>query len=90
MNIFFWLTGAIITNIAARVALAIGLSVVSYVGFDYLLATVFNNLKTVMLGVPGIALQFLGLAGIDTALNYIFSAWSARIAIAALTRWKFS
>lgn len=90
MNIFFWLTGAIISNIVARIFLALGISVVSYVGLDALLNAAYAQIKDLFFLLEPRALNLFGLAGIDTAMNYIFSAYLARVTITSLVRWRLS
>jgi hypothetical protein len=90
MNIFFWLTGAIISNVVARVLLALGVSFVSYVGLDALLNAAYSQIKDLFFLLEPKALNLFGLAGIDTAMNYIFSAYVARLTISSLVRWRVS
>lgn len=88
----FALTGALISGILFKVLVSLGLSTLTYVGFDAFLNFVLSYVQTsIMSGsFPDIALNLMGLFGFDKAVNLIISAYSARIAMASLSKLRLS
>lgn len=83
-----WLvfTSAVATNIVARILLALGISYVSYTGLSALLSYVLSFVSDSMSSVPYATLCIMGRMDIDLAINLIFAAFTARIAISSLRK----
>lgn len=81
MNPWAFLTIGVIGSIAKRVLSALGVGVVSYVGFDQLLQFVRDQLEYQIGQMPLSVLQLAGLANVDIAINIVFSAYSISITL---------
>lgn len=81
MNIWAFLTVGIIGSIAKRVLSALGIGVVSYVGFDQLLSYVLGRLKHHLSELPAAALSLAGKANVDIAINIVFSAYAVSLTL---------
>jgi len=84
--------GAALPSLIGRILLALGIGLVSYtgltVGTNYLSQYIITNLQ----GAPAIMAGFLGWVGIDSALNLIFSTFTACLALKtfskmSITKW---
>jgi len=85
---WFAFTTAIASNLVARILLALGVSFITYSGFDVLLQGVFMHTQLLLTqsGVSYITLCFMGRMGIDQFINIIISAYTARLALTSLRR----
>lgn len=83
-NIFRYFGAAVAANLVARILMTLGISFVTYTGFDTVLSYAFNMVKSSITGLPHDVLCFLGLASVDIALNLLFSAYACRIAMTAM------
>lgn len=67
---------SVLTTVSGKVISALGLSFISYVGFNeiqgYLLSTVQNQIG----GIPDIALNLAYIAGLGVCLNWIFGTFA--------------
>lgn len=88
MNVWAWLTSSVIVNVVARVLLALGVSVVSYTGFSYLLSQITTQIHSFLSGFSADVLNVLGMCRIDLAINLVLSAWAARIALTSLKSFR--
>lgn len=70
----------------ARVFVALGLSLVTYVGMDTVITQVTNYAVNAWGGLPAATLQLAGLAGIGEALSIIMGAIATRVLIWQMTR----
>lgn len=85
---FRFFTALFVGGIARTVLTAIGIGIVSYVGFDALLTQVTSAVRTNVSGLPQMMLQLAGMAKIDIGINIIFSAYAMRIAMIPLKRMR--
>ncbi len=83
---FAQLLMAMVSPLVARVFLALGLSMVSFVGMDLLMNQVIAHAQNAWGGLPAGILQLAGLAGIGQALGIIMGAVLTRVMIWQLTR----
>lgn len=83
-NVFRYFGAAVAANLVARILMSLGVSFVTYTGFDAVLSYAFNMVKNSISGLPNDILCFLGLASVDIALNILFSAYACRIAMTAM------
>jgi hypothetical protein len=83
-NVFRFFGAAVAANLVARILMSLGVSFVTYTGFDTVLNYAFGMVKTSITGLPHNILCLLGLASVDIALNLLFSAYACRIAMAAM------
>lgn len=81
MNVWGFLTISVIGSIAKRVLSALGIGVVSYVGFDQLLQFVRNQMEYQLGKFPSAVLQLAGMANVDIAVNIVFSAYAISISL---------
>ena len=88
INIFRMFGALAAGNLVARVLIALGISFVTFQGFDVVLATATTSLKSLFIGMPGNVAALLGLADVDFAINLILSAYAARIAMMALRQMR--
>lgn len=72
--------------LVARVLVALGLSVVSFVGMDVLMSQLVQAAQNAWGGLPLGVLQLAGLAGIGEALSIIMGAVLTRVMIWQLSR----
>lgn len=77
---------AMVSPLVARVFLALGLSMVSFVGMDLLMNQVIAHAQNAWGGLPAGILQLAGLAGIGQALGIIMGAVLTRVMIWQLSR----
>ena len=70
----------------ARVMVALGLSIVSFVGMDVLMNQVISASQNAWGGLPSSILQLAGLAGVGQALGIIMGAVLTRVLIWQLSR----
>jgi hypothetical protein len=83
---FAQLLMAMVSPLVARVFLALGLSMVSFVGMDLLMNQVIAHAQNAWAGLPAGILQLAGLAGIGQALGIIMGAVLTRVMIWQLSR----
>ncbi len=85
MTIAKMLTGVLMT-VAGRIASALGLSVVSYVGLDAIQGYFVNEIAGMLGNFPQDALQVLYIAGFGVVLNWIFGAFSFVVTLKSLKK----
>lgn len=85
-----WRTfGAIVAaNLVARVLLALGMGLVIFVGLGYVLEQISAAIQGYMQGLPADLVGLLGLTDIDLVVNMVISAYSARVAMAQLSKFR--
>jgi cadmium resistance protein CadD (predicted permease) len=73
---------AIFFSSLARAAFrALGFTVVAYVGMETMLGATRTMVMNSFQAVPGDVAGFLGMIGVDIAINLILSGFAARIAL---------
>ena len=72
---------SLVQPIVARVLVALGFSVVSFVGMDLLMDQMIAKAQGAWGGLPVAILQLAGLAGIGQGLSIVFGAVLTRIMI---------
>ena len=77
---------ALVQPIVARVFVALGFSLVSYVGMDVLMTQLATNAVSAWGALPSGILKLAGLAGVGQALSIIFGAIATRVLIWQLTK----
>lgn len=87
-NIFRMFGALVAGNFVARILISLGVSFVTFQGFDTVLSVATSSLKGLFLGMPGDAAALLGLADIDFAINLILSGYAAKIALLALRQMR--
>lgn len=63
----------------------LGIGFVTYQGFDYLIAALFDYVRTSLQGLPSDIAMLLGLAGFDKAISITLSAISAKALISSIS-----
>jgi hypothetical protein len=81
-KLFLYLAGPI----AIRVLTTLGLGVVTYIGFDAALTSIFNQIQAQFGTLSAELAGLLFLSGIPTAMSMIMSAMFARIAIVQVSK----
>lgn len=92
MNIASWLL-ALVTPILGRLMVALGASLVTYIGVTEGIRTLIDHAKTAYSGLPSAVLGLAGLAGVNEGLGLILGALVARAALWAIgnsTKWVFT
>jgi integral membrane sensor domain MASE1 len=73
--------GGLLLNLAGsmvgRVLLALGLSYVTYTGFDTAISWLLNQVKGNLSALPADVLSFLGWLWVDKAIGMMFSTYAA-------------
>jgi hypothetical protein len=64
-----------------RVLIALGMSYVTYSGFDLGINWLLNQIKTDMSAMPSEVVSFLAWCWVDKAIGMIFSAYSAAMVV---------
>ena len=77
---------AMVQPLIARIFVALGLSVVSFVGMDLVMDQVISTAQNAWGGLPAGILQLAGLAGVGQALSIIFGAIMTRVLIWNLSK----
>ena len=77
---------SLVQPILARVMVALGLSLVSYVGMDLVMSNVISYAQNAWGGMPTSILQLAALAGIGQALGTVFGAILTRVFIWQLSK----
>lgn len=76
-GMFLTLAGTLV----GRVLLALGLSFVTYAGFDLAITALLTQIKSNMSALPLDILNFLGYMWVDKAIGMMFSAYAAALAL---------
>lgn len=83
---FFQFLLALVQPVIARALIALGFSVVSFVGMDLLMDKLIASVHGAWGGLPHAILQLAGLAGVGQGLGIIFGAVLTRVMIWQLTK----
>ena len=78
------LLGGLLTiagSMVGRVLIALGMSYVTYSGFDLGINWLLNQIKTDMSSMPSEVVSFLAWCWVDKAIGMIFSAYSAAMVV---------
>jgi hypothetical protein len=76
------LTGPVVI----RAMIALGLGVITYVGFSALVSTVTGYVQSSYASLPLAALQLLALGGWNTAIGILLGAFATRVALISASR----
>lgn len=63
-----------------RILLSLGVGVVSFIGFGFVIDFMFNQITASISTLPAAVLQLAALMKLDVAINIIFGAVNARFA----------
>lgn len=77
---------AVAANVVGRVLFSGGIGLITFSGLQYILSEASTQLQGAVSGLPADVVGLAGLAGIDLAINLIFSAYSARLAMSTLIK----
>ncbi|MNZ21229.1 hypothetical protein D3C78_382960 [compost metagenome] len=80
------LTSTVIGSILARALLALGVGIVSMVGFSELLTLAMTRIQGLFGGIPGDLLGLLGFMHMDVPISAWFAGQAAALALSAATR----
>jgi len=86
MNPWLLLTVPMIGSLVRYVIAALGFGALTYVGFDALLSWVSSEVQGQLSGLPALALNFMGMAKVDLAINIILSAYAMNVGLMVLNR----
>jgi hypothetical protein len=81
---------SIVGSVVGRVLLALGLSYVTYSGFDTGITWLLTEIKTNMSAMPAGVVSFLAWLWVDKAIGMIFSAYSAALVVKGLSSGKLT
>lgn len=76
----------IVTYALVRVLYTLGMGIITYIGLDALLGYATDQIKGALGYLPDLALNLMGLAQMDIAINIILSAYSVNLGMMALQR----
>ena len=71
----------IMSSVVGRVLLALGLSFVTYSGFDVGVTWLLTQIKSNIGALPGDVISFLGWLWVDKAIGLVFSAYAAAVSL---------
>ena len=71
----------ICASLVGRVLLALGISFVTYTGFDIGITALLNEIKTTFGGLPTEVLNVLAWLWLDKAIGLIFASFAAALVI---------
>lgn len=77
-------------SLAARVLLALGISIVSYASLITVTDSLISQMQTNFNSLPATTLQLAKLGGVGTFLAIVTSAFVARVALLAVKRFKIT
>lgn len=83
-------SSTILGSITAKILLALGFSILTFLGTELVLNTALDYVKDYIEGLPQMVLHILGMCNFDIAINLFFSAWSFRIAISSPSKFVMS
>lgn len=86
MNPWLLLSVPMIGSLVRYVIAALGFGALTYVGFNELLSWVTSEVQGHLSGLPSLALNFMGLAKVDLAINIILSAYAMNVGLMVLNR----
>lgn len=75
---------SIVGSVVGRVLLALGLSYVTFKGFDIGVDWILSQIKSGVGSMPGEIVDFLAFMWIDKAIGVMFSCWTACMAVKML------
>jgi hypothetical protein len=84
MPLLMALLGGLLTiagSMVGRVLLALGMSYVTYSGFDLSINWLLNRIKDNMSSLPSEVVSFLAWCWVDKAIGMLFSAYSAALVV---------
>lgn len=87
-NMFRMFGAMVAGNFVARILLALGVSFVTFTGFDAILSAATDSIRALLIGLPGSVAHILGMGDIDIAINLILSAYAARLALFAVRQMR--
>lgn len=76
---------SLITPVIGRILVALGFSVVSFVGFDAMFAQVAQQASSAYGSLPGDVAGLASLAGLPEGLGILFGALATRVALISAT-----
>jgi hypothetical protein len=80
------LTSTVIGSILARALLALGVGIVSMIGFSELLQLAMTRIQGLFVGIPADLLGLLGFMHMDVPISAWFAGQTAVLALSAATR----
>ncbi|MEH8257799.1 DUF2523 family protein [Aeromonas veronii] len=80
------LTSTVIGSILARALLALGVGIVSMVGFSELLSMAMTRIQGLFGGIPADLLGLLGFMHMDVPISAWFAGQTAALALSTATR----
>jgi len=80
------LTSTVIGSILARALLALGVGIVSMIGFSELLTLAMNRIQGLFVGIPIDLLGLLGFMHMDVPISAWFAGQAAALALSTATK----
>ncbi|ULJ64609.1 DUF2523 domain-containing protein [Wielerella bovis] len=76
----------LLQNLIVRLITALGITAVTYVGFERIVSNFKSEITQSLSGVPNDLLQFFYISGGGVALNILFGAFTFYISLIGLTK----
>lgn len=76
---------SVLMSFAGKIIMALGLSVISYTGFDFMQSRFINWFEQSLGSFPADALQIFYIAGGGVALNWFFGAFTFIVSLKSLS-----
>lgn len=87
MPIAAWLM-SISGPLVLRVLAQLGIGIVTFIGVEAGVTAALSHAQSVYLGVPAVVLQFLAIAGVNSALGILAGGVTARLTFMAMKRFQ--
>lgn len=81
---------SIVGSVVGRVLLALGLSYVTYSGFDVGITWLLDEIKSSISAMPSDVVDFLAWLWVDKAIGLLFSTYSAALVVKGLSSGKLT
>ncbi len=80
------LTSTVIGSILARALLALGVGIMSMIGFNELLTLAMSKVEALFSGIPADLLGLMGYMHVDVPISAWFAGQTAALALSTATR----
>lgn len=87
MPIAAWLA-SISGPLVMRVLAQLGIGVLTFIGVEAGINSALSYAQTTYLGLPAVVLQFLAIAGVNSALGIMAGGITARLTLMAMKRFQ--
>lgn len=80
------LLGKLLSSFISRILTALGLTFVTYTGFNYLLGQLKGSISNLVGQMPSDIFNLLMISGIGSGLGYLFGAFTFKLSMSMMTK----